>query len=762
MTRSIVGRRLPRVDGMVKATGEARYVCDLKLPRMLYGKMLRSPYPHARILNIDTNKAEKLPGVKAVITGKDTLGVKCGRNRVPHPDTPGGTLLDQYPLVIDKARYIGDELAAVAAIDEDIAEEALGLIQVDYEVLPAVFDPIEAMKEGAPLVHDDFARNISREFHMEVGDVERGFQESDYVREDKFASHIVQHAHLELRACLASFDLSGKLTVWVSTQIPMAVQVILALTLGLRESDVRVIAPCVGGGFGGKLEMFPFDFSAALLSMKTGRPVKIAYSRNEEFTATRRRPAMLMEVKTGVKRDGTIVAREFKDILEGGAYKTDGPSGIFLAAFAAVLGYQFPNYRFDGYLVYTNRVPAGAMRGHCAEAPVHAFESQLDMIAEEIGIDPVEMRLKNAPQVGYKIPGVLRLRSCGLSKCVQKAVEASGWREKRGKLPRGRGIGMAAYGFACSPTSNSLGTNLPYSEALVKVNEDGTIDLLTQAVDIGQGSSTLLCQIVAEELAVSIEDIRITTADTQLTPVDWGSYASRVTIMAGNAVKDAAADAKRELFGAAAAKLNLDINEELEFKEGRIYVREFPERGITLAEAAVAAQKARGVPIMGRGVFTRQDKNPEGRNAMSASFGAQVAEVEVDEETGQVKVLKVTAAHDCGTAINPMAVEGQLEGGVHMGLGYALNEELLFAEGQVLNPTFADYKLLTAADMPQVEAIIVETFAPEGPYGAKEAGEALAVPSGGAIANAVYDAVGVRIKDLPITPDKLLKVLYEK
>ncbi len=762
MAYSVVGQRLPRVDGKAKATGKAQYVVDMRVPRMLFGKILRSPHPHAKILNIDTSKAKRLPGVESIITGKDTLGVKCGRDRVPHPGFRGETPLDQYPLAMDKARYIGDEVAAVAAIDEHTAEESLELIKVDYEVLPAVFDPLEAMEEGSPLVHDGCDRNIGTEYHLEFGDVEKGFGEADYVREDKFVSHVIQHAQLEPHACLSSFDISGRLTHWTSTQSPMTVRLILSLLLGLREGDIRVIGPYVGGGFGGRHDLYSYDFCAALLSMKAGRPVKIALTRHEEFTATRRRPAMLMEIKTGVKQDGTIVARAFRNIFEAGGYNCAAPSGLFRAGWAPIVTYRIPNYRYEGYSVYTNRVPNETMRGHGFDAPVFAFESQLEIIAEEIGIDPVEIRLRNVPQAGDQVPHVARIGSCGLSECIQKAAEASSWREKRSKLPRGRGVGMACYGFTAGALANFYGTNHPYSEAMVKVNNDGTIDLLTMAIDIGQGSDTVLSQIVAEELAVPLKDVRITTADTQFTPVDWGTYASRVTIIAGSAVRDAAADAKRQLFGAAAARLNLDINEELEFKGGRIYVREFPERGITLAEAAVAAQKASGMPVIGRGVFSRTGKNPAGRSTMSISFGAQVVEVEVDEETGQVKLHKVTAAHDCGKAINPLSVEGQLQGAVHMGLGGAVSEQLLFAEGQVLNPTFADYKLLSAADMPEVETIIVEAFTPEGPYGSKEAGEGVPVAMAPAVANAVYDAIGVRIENLPVTPEKILRALAKK
>lgn len=749
---SVVGKSLPPIDGVAKVSGEARYTGDLTLPRTLCGKILRSPYPHAKILHIDTVKAERLPGVKAVITGNDTVKVSYSNWRL-FPE-----LMDEYPLAVDKVRFVGDEVAAVAAIDEEVAEEALAAIRVEYEELPAVFTPEEAMKEGAPQIYD-YERNINPKAvrRIEFGDVEQGFRESDYVREDEFLLQAVAHAPLEPHVCLANFESPGKLTVWSSTQVPYILQCLLAMTLGMREGDVRVIKPQVGGAFGGKAEMLSLEFCAALLSQKAGRPVKITYSREEEFSTTRRRHPISIKLKTGVKRDGTLLAKECKAILDAGAYSGFSPTAVILVGFFHLLPYRTPHYKYEGYPVYTNNPPSGAMRGFGGPQSFFAAESQMDIIAEELGLDPVEIRLRNARQSGDEIPGWAKISSCGFRECLERVTAITGWREKRGKLRAGCGMGIGCYGFMSGGVFNWFRIPYAFSNAVVKVNPDGTANLFTQAADIGQGSDTVLAQIAAEELGVRVEDVRLIASDTEVTPVDFGTWGSRVTLMAGNAVKMAAADAKCQLFQIAAEKLRTNVVQELEAKEGRIYIKGAPQRGVPLTEVVAAAQRARGgEAIIGRGSYT-----PRGKGMVSPafSFGAQVVELEVDRETGQVRVDKVTTAHDCGKAINPMAVEGQLEGSIHMGLGYALSEELLLDKGVTLNPSFLDYKLFSAMDMPQMESIIVESFEPEGPFGAKEAGEGLVCPTAPAVANAIYNAIGVRIKQLPLTPERVIKAL---
>ncbi|MBI4288316.1 MAG: molybdopterin-dependent oxidoreductase [Chloroflexi bacterium] len=749
---SVVGKRLPRIDSPAKAMGQAKYAADLVLPRMLHGKVLRSPHPHARILNIDTSQAEGLPGVKAVVTGKDTKGVKFGGWRA------FTQLIDQYPLCMDKVRYIGDEVAAVAAVDEDTAEEALDLIRVDYEPLQAILDPEAAMKEGAPRIHEEVERNICWSRFIEFGNVEEGFARSDYVREDNFSLQTQAYAPTEPRACLASFDHAGRLTIWTSTQCPYPVQCQLAAALGLREGDVRVVQPFLGGGFGAKFELFPYEVCCSLLAQKTGRPVKMMYTRQEEFSASRTRHAMKIWLKTGFKKDGTLMARQARAVLDGGAYTSFGPTVTFTAGFFHTLLYRLPNYKYEGYRVFTNKPPSSGMRGIGAVQPFFAGETQMDMVARDLGIDPIELRLKNARQPNEVIPKLTTVNSCGLSECLTKVGESTRWHERQSKLPPGRGIGIACAGQQSGGAFNWFRTRLAFSNARVRANDDGTVVLFAGAADIGQGSSTVLCQILAEELGVRFEDVSIVAADTGTTPVDIGTWGSRVTFQAGNAVRAAAIELKKQLFAVVAPKLNADPVD-LDIKDRKIFAKGRPEPSMPFPEAVTAAQAAN----KGKILEVAGSYHPEGKGIVSPaySFVAVVAEVEVDRETGQVKVDRLTVAHDCGQPINPMSVEGQVEGSVHMGLGYALTEQVVSEKGEMLNPSFLDYRIPTALDMPEVKIIEVITDEPEGPFGAKEAGEGCVAPVAPAIANAIYDAIGVRVKDLPITPEKVLKALRE-
>lgn len=746
----IVGKDIPRTDARAKATGAAIYTDDMKLPGMLYGKILRSPLPHARILHIDVSKALALPGVKCVITGEDTPKIKYGNWRL-FPATQ-----DEYPLAVGKVRFVGDEVAAVAAVDLDTAEEALELIRVEYEELPAAFDIESAMKEGAPLIHDECPNNVSVTRKIEYGEVEKAFSEADYVREDTFRVHAVNHAYLEPCSSLAVVDLDGRITLWTSTQTPYIVQCLLASTLGMRENDIRVIKPFVGGGFGGKMELRAWEFCAAFMAKRTGRPVKFTLTREEELISGRRRHPMKIISKVGFKKDGTLVAKDLQIFLDGGAYNSMGPTATFLCGNFGGMLYRYPNYRFYGRHVYTNKPPAGAMRGFGAPQSLFAAETQMNMAAEELGIDPIEIRLKNAMRSGDKIPDVATVSSCGFVECLKAVSKMSGWKRKRKNLREGRGIGIGCYTFVSGGVFNWFNTQYPFSAAEVRVFSDGTAHLLTMASDIGQGSDTVLKQILAEELGLKMEDIRITSADTAMTPqADLGSWSSRVTLMAGNAVIDAARKIKEKLFGAVSAKFDLNVIYDMECKGGRVYAKGRPDRGMSFGEAVAFAQKAnRGEPLVARGSYT-----PRGKGLVSPafSFGAQVAEVEVDKETGLVEVKKVWTAHDCGTVINPTSVEGQLEGSIQMGLGYALCEQLPMENGKTLCETFLDYKMPSALDMPQQVSVCIETYEPEGPMGAKEAGEGLVSPTAPAIVEAVYSATGYRCKDLPITPEKILK-----
>lgn len=749
---NIVGQDVPRTDAESKARGSAIYTDDMKLPGMLYGKILRSPLAHARIKHIDTSKALALPGVKIVITGEDTPKIKYGNWRL-FPETQ-----DEYPLAVDKVRFIGDEVAAVAATDKDTAEEALELIEVEYEEIPGVFDVDSATLEGAPIIHDYCPSNISVNRKIKYGDVEKGFAESDYVREDTFTVHSVSHAYLEPCSALAQVDLDGRITLWTSTQVPYIVQCLLASTLGMRENDIRVIKPFVGGGFGGKMELRAWEFCAALIAKKTGRPVKFTISREEEFLAGRRRHPMKIHSKVGFKKDGTLVAKDLRIQLDGGAYNAMGPTATFLSGNFGAMLYRYPNYRYHGEHIYTNKPPASAMRGFGAPQSLYATEIQMNIAAEELGIDPVDLRLKNAQVSGDEIPDVAVISSCGFVDSIKAVAEMSGWREKRKSLPPGRGIGIGCYSFISGGVFNWFNTQYPFSAAEVRAFSDGTVHLLTMASDIGQGSDTVLKQILAEELGLKMEDIRITSADTSMTPqADLGSWGSRVTLMAGNAVIDAAKKIKEQLFGTVSARFNLNVIHDIECKDGRVQAKGRADYGLTFGEAVAMAQKAnRGEPLVARGSYT-----PRGKGLVTPAFGfgAQVAEVEVDRETGLVEVKHMWTAHDCGTVINPRSVDGQLAGSIQMGLGYALSEQFVMEGGKTLNTSFVDYKMPTAADMPPSEVVHIDTYEPEGPMGAKEAGEGLASPTAPAISDAVYHATGYRCLDLPITPDKILNGL---
>ncbi|MHC5037132.1 MAG: xanthine dehydrogenase family protein molybdopterin-binding subunit [Planctomycetota bacterium] len=752
-----LGKPIRRVDGVEKVTGAAKYTVDIQLPGMLHGKILRSPHPHAKILNIDTAKARALPGVGAVITAADTLKKPYGNwRRYPH-------LLDEYPLAWDRVRFIGDEIAAVAAVDEETAEEALTLIEVDFEILEAVFDPVEAMKEGAVAIHEGpkVKNNVSEMRHIEFGDVEEGFKKCDLVREDTFTLHAVSHASMEPHATLAASDLAGRLKVWTSTQVPYYIQILLAGALGLEEGKVRIIRPHVGGGWGGKIEMFKDQYCAARLSQITGKPVRIEYTREEEFACTRRRTPMKYHLKTGYNKDGTLVAKEAKAILDGGAYNGMGPTALYLTGFFQLFPYVIPNYRYDGFHVYTNKSPSSSMRGFGGPQAEFTCDSQLDTIAEELGMDPADLRLKNCMEPGYEIPGYCKVASCGITECIERSLESTAWREKRGKLPFGRGIGMGCYGFMSGGVFNWIDTPYSFSAAMIRMGVDGFVDVYVGSAEIGQGSDTVMAQIAAEELGISMDMVRVISGDTAVCPPDLGAWGSRQTLMTGNAVKMAAAEIKAQLIETAAGMMKPNVVYSFDARDGQIILKERPDRGVDILDVVKVAIRARsGLALVGRGFYT-----PHGKGMVSPafSFGAQVSEVEVDLETGKVHMVQVTTAHDCGQVINELGVEGQLEGAFVMGQGYTLSENLVTDEGKVLNPSFVDYKLMRAPDVPEkFTSLLVETYEPEGPFGAKEAGEGLTNPNAGCIANAIFDAVGVRIKDMPITPEKILKALEEK
>ncbi|QAT16498.1 xanthine dehydrogenase, molybdenum binding subunit [Candidatus Velamenicoccus archaeovorus] len=763
-TTSPVGKSVPRIDARQKVTGEATYVFDLKFPGMLVGKMLRSPHAHARIVKIDTSKAEKLPGVRAVVTAEDTPKIKFGSNEYFFPYT-----VDQYPLEFEKVRYIGDEIAAVAAVDEATAEQALSLIDVQYEVLPAVFDAVAAMKPGAPQIHAA-RNNIGVMLPVCFGDPDRALRESDYVHEDVFVLPSAAHAALEPHVCIGQYEVStDRITLWSSTQAPFKIREAMAKTLKMQEADIRVIKLNVGGGFGGKLEMFPMDFCACLLSKKCGgAPVKMMCTRQEVFSCTRRKHPMIYKLKSGVKKDGTLMAITGEVIADGGAYCSYGPTVIAAGIMRFMMVYQLKNIRLFGSRVYTNNSISGAIRGFGGVQSGFAIESHMDMLARGIGMDPVEFRLKNTTDPNTLTINKMIISSNGLKDCIRKAAEISGWREKYGAkketspgVLRGIGIGIAAdvMGSKMYKSHESAGS-------IIKVEEDGSVYLFTGAADTGQGSDTAMAQIAAHELGVAYERIRIKAADTEITPFDTGSFASRVTFISGNATKNAATDAKRQILEVVAQELKLGV-QDLDIEDEQVVNKKSGKMLLSFDQAVVLCYSFNyGRLIIGRGSYNPKTtpidfRTGEGNISGSYGFEAQIAEVEVDTKTGRVKVLKMYDVHDIGYPINPASVHGQIEGSIVMGLGYTLYEDLKFKEGRVVNPSFSKYRIPRSTEMIPIESVFIETNDPQGPFGAKGMGEASLLPTAAAIANAIYDAVGVQIKDLPITPQKVLAALKD-
>jgi 4-hydroxybenzoyl-CoA reductase subunit alpha len=748
---NVINTPVHNIDGITKITGRAKYTFDITLPQMLYGKILRSFYPHAEIIDIDITKAERLKGVKAVVTGKDTLGIKQGIWR------RFKELCDEEILARNKVRYIGEPVAVVAAVDEDTAEEALDLIEVEYKPLPGVFEPLEAIKEGYPQLHEHAERNINVTRHIEWGDVDEGFKKADYVREDWFRCSSQAHVCMETHCAVASYTPDGKLTVWTSTQSHYYIKVLLAEILGLRENDVRVISRFTGGGFGSKFELDSAQFCSSLLSMKLCKPVKIVLSREEEFTATKRRTPMFYYVRSGVKKDGIFLAKEARVFTEGGAYTAMGATALYLTGFFQSFPYVWPSYRYDGYRVYTNTAPTSAMRGFGAPQATFCAETQIDLIADELGIDPIEIRRKNAMYPGYEVPGQATIQSCGLGQCLDKIDE---WIKSRGKLPPHRGIGIAAYGFMSGGIFNWFDTPYAFSSAVIQINIDGKVDLYVGSQDMGQGSNTTMAMICAEELGVKIEDIRLHMGDTETCPVDLGAWGSRETLMQGNAVKMAASKAKQQILEFATAKLAPNIVYDLDIKDGWIHLIARPERGLSYYDVVKEAIRGKeGQPIIARGHYTPHRK---GMISPAYSFGVQAVEADVDPDTGKITLKNCVTAHDCGQVINPLGVEGQLEGAMAMAAGYGFTEDLPMDEGKILNPNLVDYMLLRATEMPETKVMEVETYEPEGPFGAKEAGEGLTNPTAGALSNAVFHATGISIKNLPITPEKVFNALKEK
>ncbi len=749
-----VGKSSKRVDTTAKATGEVLFTADLSLPRMLIGKVLRSPHPHARILHIDTSKAKKLPGVKAVVTGADTFGEKWGVFRYTQ---------DQIFMPSERVRYVGEEIAAVAAVDEDTALAALDLISVEYEMLPAVFTLEEAMAPGAPLIHEDKPGNINIHVNIDVGDIEKGFRESYLIMEDTFSAPEDSYFQSEPYAVVAQFDHSGSLEIWMPNAGPHLKAKPLSNCLHMPLSKVRVRKIAIGGHFGGRSEISPADMVCALLAKKAKRPVKIVYTREENSICTRQGHAMVATIKTGVDKDGKVLARDITSYLDGGAYSSTGPIAVSVPFLCMEQAYRMDNVRFNGYRVFTNKPIRGMIRIH-GRAFGTGVDLQLDMIGEKLGIDPIEMRLRNARQAGDYTPTKSFVASCGLTETILETAEHSHFKERFKHLPPFHGIGIGV---------NSVQTGFPMgirggSQAFIKFTEDGTVTVISGVVDNGQGNDNMLSQITSEELGLRPDDIQLITADTEVTPTDPGSYSMCETFIGGNAVRLAAIDAKRQLFEVAAPLLKAGVDE-LQAKDNKIMVKGAPERSMSIGKV-VRTALSRGQSISGQGAYwPKVDpkrewvENPFGQLCEAFSFGATIAEVKVDPETGLVEVVEIWAAQDVGFTINPKAVEGQFQGGIAMGgQGGMLTEYHLWNQGRVLNPSQLEYKVPLAADMPKINTYIIETIDPNGPYGAKESGMSVSMSAAQAYCGAICNAIGVYIKEYPITPDKILKALEEK
>jgi putative selenate reductase molybdopterin-binding subunit len=762
----VVGKSINKVDGLSHATGKSEFADDFHLKGMLHGKILKSPCAHGKIKNIDTSKATALEGVKAVLTFKDLP-------RIPHT-TAGQGYPEPSPydtfILDNKVRHIGDRVAVVAAITPEIAEKALSLIDVEYEFLPAVFVPGEALKEGAPVIHDEPEahmpiplpyypkKNIASEVDVKIGDVEQGLKEADYILEKVYYSHRNQHCSTEPHATITYLDEKNRLIIRTSTQVPFHVRRIVAMCLEIPVKRIRVIKPRIGGGFGGKQEIL-LETLCSALTLKTGKPVRIVYTREEEFTGARSRHPQYNYLKTGVKKDGKITAIDMNIINDTGAYGSHALTVMCNGGNKALPLYKCDNVNFRGKAVYTNNIVSGAFRGYGAPQTQFAMEVQMDEMAEAIGMDPLEFRKKNHIKLGETSPVFKALgegkagteqyiESCGLEKCIELGAKEIGWEEKRknhntDKLHIKRGVGMATLLQGSGIPEIDMGS------ATMKMNDDGSFNLLVGATDLGTGSDTILSQIAAEVLGVSSDDIIIYSSDTDMTPFDVGAYASSTTYISGNAVKKAAEGVKKQIFEVASKILKEDISK-LICDNGIIKSKSGKE--LTYKDIALKT-------LYGSEQFQIGYTASNVSNISPPPFAAHFAEVEVDIETGFVKVVKYVTAVDCGTPINPKLAEGQIIGGTLMGISFALTEEYKFSHGRVLNPGLGEYKIFTMKDLPEIVPIIVETYDPTGPFGAKSVAEIAVCGELPAISNAIYNATGIRLYESPFTPEKVLNKL---
>ncbi|PYN99598.1 MAG: aldehyde oxidase [Candidatus Rokuibacteriota bacterium] len=735
------------------------------MARMAHGKLLRSTHPHALIKLIDTSRARALPGVYAVITGADLPRVKFGILPVSQ---------DEEALCNERVRMVGDAVAAVAAQDEETAEAACRLIEVEYEPLPALMSIEESLGHPEVRIHEyGDGPNVHKNVALQFGDVEAAFARADLVREDVFFYEGNTHLPMEQHAAVAQWGADGKLTLWSSTQTPHYVHRLLAKILDVPPAHIRVIATPVGGGFGGKLDPFAHEIAACKLSQLTGRPVKITLTREEVFYVHRGRHPVLMWLKTGFTRDGEITGSHIKTWLDGGAYGSYGVASTFYTGVINPVTYKMPVYKFEGARVFTNKPPCGPKRGHGTPQPRFALEVQIDKAAEQLGLDPAEMRRRIVCEPFTKTANHLTVTTIGLGECIDKVVEASGWRDKwRGWQPpaRRRGPKRRGVGVACSAYMTGAGTaiywnNMPHSGVVLRADRSGGVSVLCGATDIGQGSDSILAYLPAEVLGLDPKDVHVHPADTTLTPVDLGSYSSRVTLMCGMAAIQAAERLRAVMSRAVARKLEVAA-ERLVFRDRKVGVPDDWEKAVPFSQAVELAEAMHGV-LAFPGSYAppkRAGKYKGGGVGPSPcySYSACVVELTVDEETGEVELHDVWIGHDIGRALNPLLVEGQVEGSVYMGIGEALMEAQVFRKGLHKHPSLLEYKSPTTLETPEIHTILIETDDPEGPFGAKEAGQGPLLPVLPAIANAVYNAVGVRVDEVPIVPEKILKGLELK
>ncbi|MFY9316469.1 MAG: molybdopterin cofactor-binding domain-containing protein [Burkholderiales bacterium] len=759
----VVGRPRRRVDGRAKVTGQLRFADDLSLPRMLHCKLLRSPHPHALVESIDTGKAGKHPGVHLVLTRKD----------FPVPFGIMPVSLDEHPLT-DRVRHVGDPVAAVIAIDEQTADRALGLIQVRYAPLKTISDPEEALKNPEPRIHDYGEQgNIHRNQSYEFGDVDEALAQSDHVFEDLFFYQGNTHLPMEEQATLATVEGDGKLLVTSSTQNPHYLHRQLARVLQMPAARIRVVASPNGGGFGGKCDPANHEMVVAKAALVLGRPVKICLTREEVFYQHRGRHPVLMKMRTGVTRDGKLTAMHLQTLLDGGGYGSHGPASTFYTGVLTPVTYELPRFKFEACRTFTNKPACGPKRGHGTPQPRFGQEVQLDKIAEKLKMDPAELRLGIVNKPDSLTANWLRIGSIGLADCIREVVARSDWKKKFGKMGLGKGVGLACSTYMCGAGLPIYWNKLPHSGVQLLLDRSGQVTVFCGATEIGQGSDDVLATIVAEVLGIGTDLVRCVTGDTGITPVDLGSYSSRVTIMMGNAAMEAAEKVKAQLAQAAAEQLEVVPNG-LVFSQGRVFHPENTNKSMSFGEAVEFAEAKFGT-LGAVGSYT--PPKPPGKYKGSGvgpspaySFTACVVEAEVDPKTGWIHVPKIWIAHDIGRTLNPVLAKGQVIGGVYMGLGEALMEEQAFRRlpeklSQALvhrMPSMLEYKSLTALDMPEVDVALIEDPDPNCPFGAKEVGQGPLLPVMPALANAIYDAVGVRIDEIPVTPDKVLKALELK